>query len=48
MEKVVGGKVEETASTSNVQRASVVSMIAFGFLICLDFKLTNWNDRFLN
>ena len=41
MEKVVG-KVEEIASTSNVQQALFVSMIAFGFLICLDFKLINW------
>ena len=37
-----GGKVEEIASTINEQRASVISMIAFGFLICLDFKLINW------
>ena len=36
-----GEKVEEIASTSNVQRASVVLIIAFGFLIFLDFKLIN-------
>ena len=36
-----GEKVEEIACTSNLQRASVILMIAFGFLIFLDFKLIN-------